>query len=96
MAIGKIGQRRQVVIPQDICEDLGLEVGDYVEVQRVTGTVVIKPQKFMDVEEVLTSEQKASIDARLAEAEEDMKQGHVHGPFARQRLHQFVDVFQFP
>jgi AbrB family looped-hinge helix DNA binding protein len=82
MPIGKIGQRRQVVIPRDICEALGLEAGDYVEVQRVKGTVVIKPRKLVDADEVLTAEQKASIDARLAEAEEDMKQGRVHGPFA--------------
>jgi len=82
MAIGKIGQRRQVGIPRDICADLGLEVGDYGEVQRVKGTVVITPRKLVDADEVRTAEQKASIDARLAEAEEDTKQGRVHGPFA--------------
>jgi AbrB family looped-hinge helix DNA binding protein len=81
MPIGKIGQRRQVVIPQDICEDLGLAVGDYVEVQRVKGTVVITPKKVVDVDEVLTPEQKAYIDARLAEGMEDMRAGRVHGPF---------------
>ena len=71
-----------MVIPRGICEALGLEVGDYGEVQRVKGTVVITPRKLVDAEEVLTSEQKASIDARLAEAEEETKQGRMHGPFA--------------
>ncbi|TSC68619.1 MAG: hypothetical protein G01um101466_380, partial [Parcubacteria group bacterium Gr01-1014_66] len=42
MPIGKIGQRRQVVIPKDIFDELGLEVGGFVEVQKVKGTVVIK------------------------------------------------------
>ena len=56
MPSGKIGQCRQVVIPKGICEALGLEVGDYVEVQRVQGTVVIKPRKPVDADEVLTSE----------------------------------------
>ena len=32
MAVSKLGQRRQVVIPKNIQEQLGLEVGDYVTV----------------------------------------------------------------
>ena len=81
MPISKIGQRRQVVIPKEICEDLGLEVGDFVEVERVKGTVVIKPKKLVDADELLTPAQKAQIDARLAEGLEDIKQGRVVGPF---------------
>jgi AbrB family looped-hinge helix DNA binding protein len=81
MPIGKIGQRRQVVIPKEIFEALGLEVGDFVEVQQVKGTVVIKPKKLVDAEDVLTPAQKAVIDARIAEGLEDMKQGRVYGPF---------------
>ncbi|TSC62346.1 MAG: hypothetical protein G01um1014106_639 [Parcubacteria group bacterium Gr01-1014_106] len=79
--ISKLGQRRQVVIPKQIWDELGLETGDYVEVQRIKGTVVIKPKKLVDAEDVLTSAQKAVIDAGLAEAEEDIKAGRVSGPF---------------
>ena len=32
MAISRLGQRRQVVIPKEICRSLGLEEGDFVEV----------------------------------------------------------------
>jgi AbrB family looped-hinge helix DNA binding protein len=81
MPISKLGQRRQVVIPKEICEDLGLDVGDFVEVQQVSGTVVIKPKKLVDADEVLTARQKADIDARLAEAEADIRAGRVYGPF---------------
>ena len=56
MPISKLGQRRQVVIPKDICEELGLEIGDFVEVQHVEGTVVIKPKKLVDPEDGLTPE----------------------------------------
>jgi AbrB family looped-hinge helix DNA binding protein len=42
MPISKLGQRRQVVIPKQIWDDLGFEIGDYVEVQWVKGTVVIE------------------------------------------------------
>ncbi len=61
MPIGKVGQRRQVVIPKDICEELGLAVGDYVEVQQVKGTVVIKPKKIVDAEDVLTPEEAVIV-----------------------------------
>lgn len=57
MPISKLGQRRQVVIPQDICDALGLEVGDFVEVQEQNGAVIIKPKKLVDADDVLTPEE---------------------------------------
>ena len=81
MPIGKIGQRRQVVIPKEIFEVLGLQIGDFVEVKQVKGTVVIKPKKLVNADEVLTPKYRAVIDTGLAEAEEDIKAGRVSGPF---------------
>lgn len=54
MLIGKLGQRRQVVIPKEICEALGLQTGDFVEVEQVEGTVVIKRKRLVDADDVLT------------------------------------------
>jgi AbrB family looped-hinge helix DNA binding protein len=71
MPIGKVGQRRQVVIPKDICENLGLAVGDYVEVQQVKGTVVIKPKKLVDADDVLTPEEAAIV----RQGERQLRQG---------------------
>ena len=82
MPISKLGQRRQVVIPKEVWDELGLEIGGYVEVQRVNGTVVIKPKKIVDADEVLTPEQKAVIDAGIAEGLEDIRQGRVSGVFS--------------
>src|SRR5437667_8513982 len=81
MPISKVGQRRQVVIPKEIFEALGLQTGDFVEVKQVKGTVVIKPKKLVDADEVLTPAQKAEIDERLAEGLEDIKHGRDVGPF---------------
>ena len=81
MPISKLGQRRQVVLPKEMCEKLGLQIGDFVEVQQVKGTAVIKPKKLVDADEVLTPAQKAELDARLTEGLEDIKQGRVVGPF---------------
>lgn len=82
MPISKLGQRRQVVIPKEICEELGLEEGDFVEVTSAQGKVIITPKKVVDADEVFTPDQRAVIDKRLAEAEEDIKAGRVSGPFA--------------
>jgi antitoxin MazE len=82
MPIGKLGQRRQVVIPKEICEELGLQEGDFLEVTSAEGKVIIKPKKLVDADDELTPTQRVVIDKRLAEAEEDIKAGRVSGPFA--------------
>jgi AbrB family looped-hinge helix DNA binding protein len=93
MPISKLGQRRQVVIPKDICDELGLQEGDFVEVTSTEGKVIIKPKKVVDADEVLTPAQRAVIDKRLAEAEEDVKAGRMSGPFATvDQLKQHLDA----
>jgi AbrB family looped-hinge helix DNA binding protein len=67
MPISKLGQRRQVVIPKDICDELGLEEGDFVEVTSAEGHVVIKPKKLVDAADVLTPEEEKIV--RKGEAE---------------------------
>lgn len=71
MPIGKIGQRRQVVIPKEIFDSLGLQTGDFVEVSRVKRTVVIKPKKIVDADDVLTLEEEMIV--RKGEAQ--LRQG---------------------
>lgn len=71
MPIGKIGQRRQVVIPKDICEALGLKTGDFVEVTQVKRMVVIKPKKVVDADDVLTPEEEAIVQ----EGERQLREG---------------------
>jgi AbrB family looped-hinge helix DNA binding protein len=51
MPIGKVGKRRNVVIPQDICDEVGIQEGDFVEVVADNGTVVIRPKKLVDARE---------------------------------------------
>jgi len=71
MPIGKIGQRRQVVIPKEIFEALGLEIGGFVEVEQVKGTVVITPKKLVDADDVPTPQEEASI----RKGERELRQG---------------------
>ena len=75
MHVSKLGQRRQVVIPKDICEELGLQQGDFVEVtlDPENGTVVIKPKKLVDADDILTSREEAIV----RKAEQEIKRGEV-------------------
>lgn len=52
MPICKFGKRRSVIIPQEVCDQVGLQEGDFVDVQAVDGLVVIKPKKLVDADTV--------------------------------------------
>ena len=71
MAASKLGQRRQVVIPRDLCKQVGLEVGDYIEVVVQGGTVIIKPKKLVDADLVLTPEEAIIV----RKGREELKRG---------------------
>jgi len=61
MTASKLGQRRQVVIPREICEQLGLQVGDFVEVNLRGGVVVVTPKKLVDADLVLTPKEEILV-----------------------------------
>ena len=73
MPISKLGQRRQVVIPKDICENLGLETGDFVEIIQEGGRVVIKPKQVVDPEDALSPEDEEAVRQGI----EDIERGDV-------------------
>ena len=69
--IGRIGQRRQVVIPRHICESLQLKEGDLVAFATRAGGVLIKPKRVVDPDDVLTCEESALV----KKAEREMRLG---------------------
>ena len=69
--IGRVGQRRQVVIPRRICESLQLKEGDFVAFAARPGGVLIKPKRVVDPDDVLTREESALV----KKAEREMRQG---------------------
>lgn len=69
--LGKVGQRRQVVIPRHICEALQLKEGDLVAFAARPGGVMIKPKRVVDPDDVLTREESALV----KKAEREMRQG---------------------
>jgi AbrB family looped-hinge helix DNA binding protein len=60
-----------VVIPKEICEELGLHEGDFVEIAQRRGTVVIKPKKLVDPDDALTPEEEKIVE----EGFEQLKRG---------------------
>src|SRR5271157_2279135 len=69
--LGRVGQRRQVVIPRRICEALQLKEGDFVAFAARAGGVLIKPKRVVDPDDVLTGEESALV----KKAEREMRQG---------------------
>ena len=69
----KVGTSRQVVIPKKLYDELGLAPGDYIEVERHGGKLVLTTKQLI--------EKHPEIDRRLAEAEQDVKAGRLSGPF---------------
>ena len=52
--IGRVGQRRQVVIPREICDSLDLREGDFVAFTKHNNGVLIKPKRMVDPDDLLT------------------------------------------
>jgi AbrB family looped-hinge helix DNA binding protein len=67
VAISRLGQRRQVVIPKEICEELELQEGDFVEITRRQGMVVIKPKKLVDADDILSPEEEKIVEKGFAQ-----------------------------
>jgi AbrB family looped-hinge helix DNA binding protein len=52
--IGRIGQRRQVVIPREMLETLNIREGDLVAFTQKQNGVLMKPKRVVDPDDVLT------------------------------------------
>lgn len=65
--ISKVGQRRQVVIPKEVCDEIGITEGDFIEVTSERGAVVIKPKKVVNPDDVLTPAEARMVRRGLAQ-----------------------------
>lgn len=60
--IGKVGQRRQVVIPRKIFDSVGLKEGNFIEISRRGAEVIIRPKIVVNADDVLTPEEEKTIE----------------------------------
>ncbi len=79
MPITRIGPKHQITIPQDVFEGLGLEVGDFLEVQLRGDALYLVPQKLVPRDQAWfwTREWQE----REREAEQAIARGELSGPF---------------
>jgi len=69
--IGRVGQRRQVVIPREMLETLNIQEGDFVAFAQQQNGVLIKPRRVVDPDDVLAPEESALV----KKAEREMREG---------------------
>lgn len=48
MIFSKLSPKRQVVVPEDVCKDLGAESGDYIEFVKKNNEIIIRAKKLVD------------------------------------------------
>jgi AbrB family looped-hinge helix DNA binding protein len=78
MPVVKVMDRRQVVIPKEIFEELKLKTGDYLEAMIDNGKIVYIPKQLVDRDAWYWSEEGQQ---RINESLDDLKKGRVTGPF---------------
>ena len=67
MPLGKLGKRRLVVIPQVVCDEVGLKEGDLIELLVREGTIIITPKKVVDADKVSANGKVVSASSAHAE-----------------------------
>jgi len=69
--IGRVGQRRQVVIPREIFEKLQMQEGDFVAFTQQSNGVLVKLKRVVDPDDVLTRKESALVE----KARREMRDG---------------------
>lgn len=79
MAIVRVGPKHQITIPKGIFKKLSLEVGDVLEAKQKGEVIYLVPQKLIPKGQAWFWTKEWQEKER--EAEGDIKQGRVKGPF---------------
>jgi len=77
MSLVKVTENYQVTIPANVCEKLGISLGDYLEVVETPEGVLFKPQKVDNDAWFWTEEWQK----KEREADEAIVKGKMVGPF---------------
>ena len=76
----RAGASRELVVPSSVRRRAGIKAGDRLEFEATRGVITIRKRLKLEDDEY-TPAQRRVIDARLAEAAEDVRRGRVYGPF---------------
>jgi AbrB family looped-hinge helix DNA binding protein len=59
--VGRIGSRRQIVIPKELFERVGLRTGDVVELTAAAGRLSLKPKRHTVSDDVLSASEAKKV-----------------------------------
>jgi len=79
MPLIKVKQNYQITLPNSLRKYLNIAVGDYMEMERQDGELVLKPVKVVHPEQVYFYSKEWQKGE--AEADKDIAKGDVFGPF---------------
>ena len=79
MALVKVKQNFQITLPNVLRKKLNIAEGDYLDVEEQKGGLLIKPVKMIDPDQAYFWTPEWQADER--EAERDIAEGRVAGPF---------------
>ena len=68
--IGRVGHRRQIVIPREIFDELRMREGDFVAFTRKDNGVLVKPKRLVDAGDVLTPAEAKKVRRGVKEIKE--------------------------
>ena len=51
MIIKKLSQRRAIILPPEICKEAGIEPGDFLELDVLDGSIIMRPKRLIDAHE---------------------------------------------
>jgi len=79
MAVTRVGPKHQITIPQEVFEQMGLQQGDFLEVQMRGDSLVLVPQKLIPRDQAWFWTK--DWQEREREADEAIARGELSGPF---------------
>ena len=79
MELSKITRNYQVSIPKKIRDALGLQEGDFMEIEARDGEIVMVPKKLIDADQAWFWTPEWQEGER--EVDEDLRAGRIIGPF---------------
>ncbi len=79
MTLSRVGPKHQITIPREAFEPLGLQPGDYLEVQVRGDALVLVPQKLIPRDQAWFW--RRDWQEREREAEQEIERGELSGPF---------------
>ena len=79
MAIARIGPKHQITIPEEAFQQLGLQPGEFLEVQVRGDALYLVPQKLIPRDQAWFWSKKWQ--ERERQADEAIAQGELSGPF---------------